>query len=110
MSVWLEVGVFKKIRNRKLEPNSDTRIEFSGTRTEVFIFLVRVPEPIILSGYRFGYGSGSLPKRVPDNPIFFKIFWFFSEITKSVAQCPNLLWAELWPLGSPSSTASTDQL
>jgi len=36
-----------------------------------------IPEPIIFSGYRFGYGSGTLPKRVPENPKKKKLNFFF---------------------------------
>jgi len=67
-------GVQKDPKPKTRTEKPDTRTEFSGTRTEIFNFSVRVPKPIILSGYRFGYESGSLPKRVLDNPIFFVIF------------------------------------
>ena len=85
----------KRSETETENPNQkpDTRIKFSGTRTEIFIFFNRVPEPIILSGYRFGYGSDSLPKRVPDNPIFFCNFFIFFLNQWPNAPICNLLWA-----------------
>jgi len=93
------------IRSRGVQKDPKPKIRTKNPIPEpkYLFFSVRVPEPIILSGYWFGYGSGSLSKRVPDNPIFFGNFLIFF---KSMAQCPNLQS----PLGSPSPTASTDQL
>ena len=64
-------GVQKDPKPKTQTENSIPEPIFRVPEPKYLVFSVRVPEPIILSGYRLGYGSGSLPKRVPDNPINF---------------------------------------
>ena len=74
----LAIGVFKIIRNQNSNRKLDTRIEFLCTRTEIFIFFGLGTRIDNFSGYRFGYGSYSLTKWVPENPKFFLFFNFYS--------------------------------
>ena len=64
-------GVQKDPKPKIRTENPIPDLIFRVPEPKYLVFLVRVPEPIILSGYRFGYGSGFLPKRVPDNPKYF---------------------------------------
>ena len=61
-----------KTRTENPIPEKSVRVP----EPKYLVFSVRVPEPIILSGYRFGYGSDFLPKRVPDNPKYFFLEFF----------------------------------
>ena len=87
-------------RGVQKDPKPKTRTEnpipepiFRVPEPKYLVFSVRVPEPIILSGYWFGYGSGSTPKRVADNPNFFLEFFDFVS------------WASGWSLSVFGLTA-----
>jgi len=66
-----------KIRTENSIPESNFRIP----KPKYLIFSVRVPEPIIFSGYRFGYRSHSLTKWIPENPKFFYFLFLFLKST-----------------------------
>jgi len=103
-------GVQKDPKPKIRTENSIPEPNFRVPKSKYLTFSVRVPELILLSSYRFGYGSSSLPKRVPDNPIFLNFLIFL----KLLNQWPNApissgLRSGLRALHT-SPTVSTDQL